>query len=68
MNFQMFEVVLEKAEEQKLKLPTPAGLPKKQENFRKTSTFALLAMPKSLTLWTTRNCGQFLKRWEYQTT
>ena len=25
-------------------------------------------MPKSLTVWITINCEQFLKRWEYQTT
>ena len=23
-------------------------------------------MPKTLTVWITRNCGKFLKRWEYQ--
>jgi len=41
---------------------------KKQENTRKTSTSALLTMPKPLTVWITTNCGKFLKRWEYQTT
>ena len=25
-------------------------------------------MPKPLTVWTTTNCGKFLKRWENQTT
>ena len=35
---------------------------------RKTSTFALLTMPKPLTLWITTNCGKFWKRWEYETT
>ena len=55
MNFQTFNLDLEKAEEQKLKLPTSAGLPKKQESSRKTSTFALLATPRPLTVWTTRN-------------
>ena len=34
----------------------------------KTSTFALLTMPKPLTVWITANCEKFLKRWEYQTT
>ena len=34
----------------------------------KTSISALLTMPKPLTVWITRNCGQFWKRWEYQTT
>ena len=35
---------------------------------KKKSTSALLATPKSLTVWTTTNSGKFLKRWEYQTT
>ena len=41
---------------------------KKQENSRKTSTFALLTTLKSLTVWITTNCGRFWKRWEYQAT
>jgi len=41
---------------------------KKQESSRKTSTSALLIMPKLLIVWITINCGKFLKRWEYQTT
>ena len=44
------------------------GSSKKQESFRKTFTFALLTMPKPLTVWITINCGKVLKRWEYQTT
>ena len=44
----MFKVVLEKAEEPEIKLPTSAGSSKKQESSRKTSTFALLTMPKPL--------------------
>ena len=36
--------------------------------FQKTSTFALLTMPKPLTVWITTNCGKFFKRWEYQIT
>ena len=59
---------LEKTEEPEIKLSTFAGLSKKQESFRKTSTSALLTMPKPLTVWITINCGQFFKRWEYQTT
>ena len=30
--------------------------------------FALLTMPKPLTVWITTNCGKFFKRWEYQST
>ena len=37
MNFQMFKLVLEKAEEPEIKLPTSAGSSKKQESSRKTS-------------------------------
>ena len=67
MNFQMFKLGLEKTEEPEIKLPTSIGLSKKQEGSRKTSTSALLTMPKPLTLWTTTNSGKFWKRWEYQT-
>ena len=68
MNFQMFKLVLEKAEEQEIKLPTSAGSSKKQESSRKSSISALLTMPKPLTVWITINCGKFWERWEYQTT
>ena len=68
MNFQMFKLDLEKAEEPEIKLPTSAGSLKKQESSRKTSISALLTMPKPLTVWITTNCGKFFKRWEYQTT
>ena len=37
MNFQMFKLILEKAEEPEIKLPTSAGSWKKQESSRKTS-------------------------------
>ena len=40
----------------------------KGREFQKTSTSALLTMPKPLTVWITINCGKFFKRWEYQTT
>jgi len=35
---------------------------------RRLSEKILLTMPKPLTVWITINCGQFFKRWEYQTT
>ena len=41
MNFQMFKLVFEKAEEPEIKLPTSAGSWKKQESSRKTSISAL---------------------------
>ena len=51
----MFKLVLEKAGEPGIKLPTSAGSSKKQESSRKTSTTALLTMPKPLTVWITIN-------------
>ena len=51
VNFLMFKLVLEKAEEPEIKLPTSAGSSKKQEASRKTSISALLTMPKPLTVW-----------------
>ena len=58
---------LEKAVEPEIKLLTSFESSKKQESSRKTSTSALLTMPKPLTVWITMNCGK-LKTWEYQTT
>src|SRR5574342_382250 len=51
----MFKLVLEKAEEPEIKLPTLTGSWKKQESSRKTSISALLTMPKPLTVGITRN-------------
>ena len=64
----MFKLVLEKAEEPEIKLPTSAGSSKKLQSSRKTPISALFNMPKPLTVWITINCGKFWKRWEYQTT
>ena len=61
MNFQ-FKLDLEKAEEPETKLPTSVGSLKKQESVRKTSTSALLTMPKPLTVWITTNCGKLEMR------
>ena len=64
----MFKLDLEKAEEPEAKLPIYIGSSKKQESFRKTSTFASVTTPKPLTVWITTNSGKFFERWEYQTT
>ena len=61
-NLKMFKMDLENAEEPEIKLPTSFGSKKKQANFRKTYTSALLTMPKTLTEWITTNCGKFFKR------
>ena len=55
MNFQMFRLDLEKAEEPEIKVPTSVESWKKQESSRKMSTSALLTMPKPLTVWSTTN-------------
>ena len=58
MNFQMFKLVLEKAEEPEINLPTSAGSLKKQESSRKTSISALLTMPKAF------DCVNHSKLWK----
>ena len=55
VNFQIFKLVLEKAEEPEIKLPTSTVSSKKQESSRKPSISALLTMPKPLTVWITIN-------------
>ena len=59
LNIQMFKLDLEKSEEPEIKLPTSAGSWKKEESSRRTSSSALLTMPKPLTVWITINCGKF---------
>ena len=63
----MFKLVLEKAEEPEIKLPTSAGSWKKQESSRETSISALLILPRPLAVWV-KQTGKFWKRWKYQTT
>ena len=63
----MFQLVLEKAEETEIKLPTSIGSQKKQENSRKNIYFCFIDYAKAFDC-VEHNCGKFLKRWEYQTT
>ena len=58
MKFQMFKLVLEKAEEPEIKLPTSAGAWKKQESSRKTSISALLTYAKAF------DCVDHNKLWK----
>ena len=51
----MFKLVLEKAEEPEMKLPTSAGSSKKQESSRKTSISVFL------TVWITSGTVEILK-------
>ena len=56
MNFQMFKLDLEKAENLEITLPTSAGSSKKQKSSRKKKSIsAILTMPKPLTVWITIN-------------
>ena len=50
LNFQIYKLDLEKAEEAEITMPTSIGSSKKQESSRKISTSALLIMPKPLTV------------------
>src|SRR5574337_429013 len=57
----MFKLILEKAEEPEIKLPTSAGSLKKQESSRKMSISALWTMPKPLWI---QNCVDHNKLWK----
>ena len=59
VDIQIYKMDLEKAQEPEIKLRTSTGSSKKQESSRKSSTSALLTMPKPLTVWITINCGKF---------
>ena len=58
MNFQMFKLVLEKAEEPDIKLPTSAGSPKKQEEFQKNIYFCFIDYAKTF------DCMEHNKLWK----
>ena len=57
----MYKLDSQKAKEPENKWPTSAGSWKKQESSRKASIFALLIMPKPLSVWITINCGKWIK-------
>ena len=61
LNLPDVQAGFEKVEEPEIKLPTSVVSSKKQESSRKTSTSALLTMPRPLTVWITINCEKF---WE----
>ena len=60
MKFQIFKLDLEKAEEPEIKLSTSIGSLIKQESVRKTSTSALLTMPKPFSQRTVENSSDHL--------
>ena len=57
VNFQMFKLVLEKAEEPEIKLPTSAGSLKKQESSRKNIYFCFIDYAKAF------DCVDHYKLW-----
>ena len=67
MNFNMSKLVLEKAEEPEVKLPTSDGSSKKQERSGKNIYFCFIDYAKAFHC-VDHNCGKFWKRWEFQTT
>ena len=58
MNFQVFKLVLEKAEEPEIKLPTSAGSWKKQEEFQKIISFCFIDYAKAF------DCVDHNKLWK----
>ena len=66
MKFQMFKLVLEKAEGPEIKLPTSAII-EKARDFQKDIYFCFINYAKAI-VWITIKCGKFWKRWDYQTT
>ena len=58
MNFQMFKLVLEKAEEPEIKLPTSAGSSRKQESSRKNIYFYFIDYAKAV------DCVDHNKLWK----
>ena len=65
----MLKLVLEKAEEPEIKLPTSAGSWKKQESSRKISYFCFIDYAKAFDCVDHNKLWKILKeRWEYQTT
>ena len=67
VNFQMFKLVLEKAEEPEIKLPTSAGSSLKVRELQKNVYFCFIDYA-NVFVWITVSCRKFWKRWEYQTT
>ena len=65
VNFQMFKLVFEKAEEPEIKLPTSVGSSKKQESFRNV---CFIGYARAFDCVDHNRLWKFFKRCEYQTT
>ena len=68
MNFQMFKLDLEKAEESENKLPTSVGSSKKQESSRKNNYFCFIDYAKAFDCVDYNKLWRILTEMEYQTT
>ena len=68
MNFQMFKLDLEKAEEPEIKLPTSVGSSKKARDFQKNIYFCFIDYAKAIDCVDHNKLWNFWKRWEYQNT
>ena len=62
----MFKLVLEKTEEPD-QIANILWIIEKVREFQKNIYFCFIDYAKAF-MWITINCGQFFKRWEYQTT
>ena len=67
MNFQMFKLVLEKAEEPEIKLPTSDGSWKKQASSRKNIYFCFVDYAKAFDCVDHNKLWKILKEMGYQT-
>ena len=65
MNFQMFKLDLEKAQEREVKLPTSVVSLKKQESSRKNIYFSFIDYAKAFNCVDHNKLWKFLKRWKY---
>ena len=68
MNFQMFKLDLEKAEEPEIKLSTSIGSSKKTRELQKNIYFCFIDYAKAFDCVDHNKLWEFTKRWEYQTT
>ena len=67
VNFQIFKLVLQKAEEPEINCQQPLDY-RKSKRVPEKHLFLLHWLCQSLWLWITINCGKFWERWEYQNT
>ena len=69
VNFQMFKLNLDKAEEPEIKLLTNIHcIIKKAREFQKNIYFCFIDYDKAFECVDHNKLGKFFKRWEYQTT